>query len=214
MRYLVLIRLNSYFITIRLKMKRKDNNMTTQPTLNTDRLILRQPEPGDDADIQRLAGKKEIAENTYMPHPYEDGMAEEFIKLCRVEWNRRNQAVFAITLKSDGSLIGTIGLKDISREHRRAEMGYWIAIHQWGKGFATEAARAVLEFAFGTLKLNRVYSGHFHTNPASGRVLQKIGMQKEGMQRRHVYSFGKYKDHVLYGILCEEWEEKTRRQVK
>lgn len=179
--------------------------MISQPSLHTERLILRPPERSDADTFQRLAGRKEIAENTFVPHPYEEGMAQEFIQSSRSGWEEGDQAVFAITRKEDRTLVGSIGLKEIDREHKRAEMGFWIAVQHWGNGFASEAGRAVVSFAFGPLELNKVYAGHFDTNPASGRVLQKIGMMKEGVRRQHIIRFGEYRDLILYGILRDEW---------
>jgi len=180
--------------------------MSNQPTLYTERLTLRPLEPGDAPVIRQLAGDRRIAVNTFMPHPYEEGMAESFINSTHEGWEEGNLAVFAITLKSDRSLVGTVGLKEIDRDHRRAEMGYWIAVERWGNGYATESAKALLAFAFDTLELNRIYAGHFDGNPASGRVLQKIGMRREGVQRQHIVRFDTFKDHILYGIIREEWE--------
>jgi [ribosomal protein S5]-alanine N-acetyltransferase len=85
-------------------------------------------------------------------------------------------------------------------------LGYWIGKPYWGRGFCTEAARAVLRYAFTELGLNRVHAYHFHHNPASGRVLQKIGMTHEGLLRQHVKKWGQFIDNELYSILRSEFE--------
>jgi len=92
----------------------------------------------------------------------------------------------------------------IELEHRRAELGYWIGRPWWGNGFATEAARAVVGQAFAGLGLARVFAHHFVSNPASGRVMQKIGMRQEGVLRRHVIKWGRCEDLVVYGILPDD----------
>ena len=186
--------------------------MSSQPTLHTERLVLRPPAMSDAAEIRRLAGRREIAENTFLPHPYEEGMAEAFIQSSRSQWEEGEAAVFAIVLQNGDRQIGNIGLKEINMEHLRAEMGFWIGIDHWGNGYATEAGRAVVDFAFESLELNKVYANHFSTNPASGRVLQKIGMRKEGVRRQHIVRFGETRDLVLYGIVREEWEAMRRER--
>ena len=100
-----------------------------------------------------------------------------------------------------------IGLSDIEQQHSRAEMGYWIAIKFWNRGFATEAARAVLDYSFSDLDLQRIFAHHFKRNPASGKVLEKIGMQKEGVLRSHIKKWGKFEDLVVYGILRSDLPE-------
>jgi|SRR5581483_4969284 RimJ/RimL family protein N-acetyltransferase len=179
------------------------------PKLMTARLILR-PFTLDDAPrVQMLAGARQVAEMTgHMPHPYPDGAAEEWIYSHAAEWKRGEGVTFAIARRDNGELIGAIGLT-IHPAHRRAEMGYWLGVPYWNQGYMTEAARAVLQFAFETLHLNRVYASHFRRNPASGRVMQKIGMTYEGTLRRHFVRWDKVEDLVYYGILAEEWKNQT-----
>ena len=85
-------------------------------------------------------------------------------------------------------------------------MGYWIGTPYWGCGFATEATAAVVRYGFEELQLNRVHAAHFALNPASGRVLEKLGMRREGCRRQHVLKWDRYVDLVLYGLLREEYE--------
>jgi RimJ/RimL family protein N-acetyltransferase len=174
------------------------------PTLRTDRLILRPFEPADAPRLQELAGAREVALGTLrIPHPYPEGAAEEWIE-NQVDAIARGSWVFAI---DDGQFAGTIGL-DVNKDFDRAEIGYWIGVPFWGRGYATEAVGAVLRFGFEELKLNRLYAGHFGRNPASGRVMAKNGMQREGVLRRHVKKWNEYVDIVYYGILRSEWESK------
>lgn len=166
-------------------------------TLTTDRLDLRPLEPADAPFIQRLAGMREVALNTLrIPHPYPDGAAEEFIQHCA----EGSDVHFAITLHEDTGLIGVISLL-MRRENDRAEIGYWIGVPFWGRGYATEAAGAVLGHGFETLKLNRIYAACFARNAASARVLQKIGMRHEGTLRQHIRKWDELVDLKFYGIL-------------
>ena len=96
----------------------------------------------------------------------------------------------------------------------QAELGYWIGKPFWGRGYCTEAAQALLRYAFTELGLVRVHSCHFARNPASGRVMQKIGMVKEGCRRQHVKKWDKLEDLELYGVLKQEWAGPENQAVK
>ena len=168
--------------------------------LATERLLLR-PFTLDDAPaVQRLVAAYEIAENTLLiPHPYPEGAAAEWIsKLGTMPDNH----VFAIVLDAD--VIGAIGM-EVQREHDRGEIGYWIGVPYWGRGYMTEAVRAVLGWAFESLGLNRVFAEHFTRNAASGRVMQKAGMRHEGSLRQHDKKWDAYLDVEVYGILDSDW---------
>ena len=177
-----------------------------RPTLETERLVLRPFELSDAPRVKLLAGDRDIAAMTLnVPHPYEDGMAEKWIGAHQERFDKGEEVVLAVTLRESGELIGAIGLI-LKRDHDKAELGYWIGKPYWGRGFCTEAARAVLRYAFTELGLNRVHAYHFHHNPASGRVLQKIGMTHEGLLRQHVKKWGQFIDNELYSILRSEFE--------
>ena len=182
----------------------------TRPTLETERLVLRPFEPGDASRVQLLAGEREIAATTVrIPHPYEDGMAEDWIATHQDDFEKGVSVNFAITLKDTSELVGAIGLM-LNRDHENAEMGYWIGKPYWNHGYCTEAARAVLHYAFAELRLNRVFAHHFSRNTASGRVMQKLGMRHEGRRRQHVKKWGQFIDSEMYGILRNELESTGR----
>lgn len=184
--------------------------MRQQPTIETERLILRPFELTDAKDIQSLAGDKAIASTTLnIPHPYGDGMAEEWLGKHQELFDTGQAVHFAITTKSDAKLVGGISLMDISERHSHAEMGYWIGNPYWNQGFCTEACRAVLRYGFETLGLNRIFARHFTRNPASGRVMKKLGMKHEGCLRQHVKKWDAFEDMEVYGILKSEWQKKT-----
>lgn len=175
------------------------------PTLKTDRLLLRQFRLSDAKAVQRLAGAKEIAATTFVPHPYEDGMAEAWIEDQKKDFAAGTGINFALVLAEEDVLIGVIGL-EIDRQHRRAQLGYWIGVPYWNQGYCTEAVRVVLGYGFGELGLQRIWAPHFKSNPASGRVLQKAGMKYEGCQREHYVRFDRYEDSELYGLLKREYD--------
>ena len=153
-----------------------------------------------------LIGAREVAATTLrIPHPYTEQDGAQFIASTRAGTEVR----LAITLRADDSLCGGIGLA-VEAEHSRAELGYWIGVPYWRNGFATEASAAMLRYGFEQLQLNRIFATHFKQNPASGRVLRKLGMQREGCMRQHVRKWGQFVDLELYSILREDWT----RQVK
>ena len=178
------------------------------PEITTRRLLLRGLRLDDAARVRELAGDRAIAENTLrIPHPYGDGMAERVIREQRDRYRQGREAAFAIVPRRAKRLVGMISLV-LTQEHRRGELGYWIGKPYWNRGYATEAAQAVLRYGFETLGLHRIWAAHFGSNPASGRVLEKIGMSCEGMRRRHVRKWGRYEDLVGYGLLRAEYEER------
>lgn len=175
-----------------------------QPTLTTPRLILRPFVSTDASEVQRLAGDARVAATTLnVPHPYLDGIAEAWIATHPVARSEGTGVTFAIT-SHENELRGAIALK-ISGEHSRGELGYWIGHPFWGRGLTTEAASAVLEFTFRTLQLNRVQASYLPTNPASGRVLEKLGMQREGLHRERYRKGDQFQDVVEYAILHRDW---------
>ncbi len=182
--------------------------MKERPVLETERLILRAFRESDARDVQRLAGEREIAATTLsIPHPYEDGMAEKWISTHHENFDKGRGLDLAVTSKQDGSLIGTVGLMGIVSGHR-AELGYWTGKPYWNRGYCTEAAAAVLEHGFTELGLHRIHAQCMSGNRASGRVLEKLGMRREGLRRHHAWKWGVFVDLELYGILEEEWRRK------
>ncbi len=187
--------------------------MNTRPTLHTARLTLRPFEPADAPRVKELAGDRAIADTTgRIAHPYEDGMAERWIATQQPEFEAGTSTNFAATLRESGELIGSIGLV-LHSAHRRAELGYWFGKPYWGRGYATEAGQAVVRHGFADLGLARIVAHHFQRNPASGRILQKLGMKTEGVFRRHFLKWDTLEDVVCHGILREEWEEIARNNA-
>jgi [ribosomal protein S5]-alanine N-acetyltransferase len=178
--------------------------MVQCPSIPTARLLLRALDLSDAPRIAELAGDREIASTTLLiPHPYTLADAERWLSAQQAQTASPDHLNWGVCLR-EGPLIGAIGLV-LKREHDRAEMGYWIGKEWWGHGYATEAARAVVGFAFERLRLNRVCAYHYARNPASGRVLEKVGMLPEGVQRGHIKKWGAYEDCVQYGVLKSDW---------
>jgi [ribosomal protein S5]-alanine N-acetyltransferase len=176
--------------------------MSTQPTLETPRLKLRPYTEADIPELLPLIGTREVAATTLrIAHPYTEQDAKAFLELAKDP----DKLWLAITLRSDGRQIGGIGLR-VEKQHQHAELGYWLGVPFWGHGYATEAAADIVRYGFETLALHRIFASHFKHNPASGRILKKVGMKYEGCQREHLLKWDRFVDSELYGLLRREWE--------
>ena len=181
--------------------------MTSQPILETTRLILRPFKLSDAKQVQKLAGDKQIASPTQnIPHPYEDGMADTWINKHPETYNEGKGVAYAITLTETGELVGAISLMGMVKNHQ-AELGYWVGVPYWNNGYCTEAGEALLKFGFNKLGLNRVHACYLSRNPASGRVLEKLGMQYEGTRQQHILKWDVYEDLAMMGVLKHEWNK-------
>ena len=183
--------------------------MRSAPPLLTERLLLRSFTLEDAGDVQRLIGDQDIASTlTNTPHPYKNGMAEEWIRSCYQKFKKDEALNFVITLRTDKNLIGAIELR-LDQKNENAELGYWIGKPYWNHGYCTEAAKAVVAYSFEVLKLNRIHAKYFKRNPASGRVLEKIGMHYEGCFRQHVKKWDNFEDLMGYGMLKADYDSST-----
>lgn len=145
------------------------------PVLETKRLVLRAPRLEDAKAIAALANDRRIAENTAcIPNPYTLSDAEAFVENA----NTGDQdAVFVITLREQ-TIIGACA---VTPQDQAGELGYWLGVPYWGKGYATEALHAVIDHAFTDLGYAALQAGARVTNPASRRVLEKCGFQWTGV---------------------------------
>lgn len=176
--------------------------MTATAILETARLRLRPYREDDIPELLPLIGTREVAATTLrIAHPYTEDDAKAFLALAQ----EPDKIWLAITLRDDGRQIGGIGLR-LSEQHQHAELGYWLGVPYWGRGYATEAAQEMLRYGFEDLGLHRIFASHFKHNPTSGRVLAKVGMRYEGCQREHLRKWDQFVDSELYGLLRQEWK--------
>lgn len=156
--------------------------------LETERLILRVPVENDAVQVARQIGVWDVAKNlAAVPFPYDEQDALGFIQRSAQNRALGQAYVFAIIRREGNVLMGLCGLH---LNHGQFELGYWLGRDYWGNGYATEAAGRVLEFAFDVLSAECVTAGWFHDNPASGRVLKKLGCQPNGAVARDCLARG------------------------
>ncbi len=175
------------------------------PTFETERLILRPFTQADAPAVYEHVREWDVASTTLnIPHPYEPEMAESWIRSHAMLAAAGEGITLALVERETGTLVGSIALR-LSPPHDRGELGYWVGRPWWGRGYITEAATTLVRYGFETLGLNRIQAHHLTRNPASGRVMQKLGMTHEGRIREHVKKWGRYEDIEAYAILRREY---------
>jgi [ribosomal protein S5]-alanine N-acetyltransferase len=175
---------------------------TLAPTqLRTVRLRLRQPTLSDADAYYQMSSNPEFARFGARGPAGREGMARAIERIIAMPWAQRPE--FAI--EWDGQVIGRVTL-DVDRPNLVATLGYGVARERWGQGIASEAAAAVTEYAFSEMGMEKVCARVDPRNVASVRVLEKLGMQLEGVLRAQVVRWGERADRALYGILREEWD--------
>jgi len=162
--------------------------------IKTERLLLRTPVLADAPRIALLAGDFDVASMTgTIPHPYDEAMAARWIGSLHAG---EEGVAFAIDVGSE--LIGCIGYRELESTH--AEMGYWIGKPYWGKGYATEAGKALIRLIFAREDYAYLTAGHFRDNPASERVIAKLGFEPSGEVRRRCAALGRRARCAVYRL--------------
>ncbi|MCJ8013856.1 GNAT family N-acetyltransferase [Paenibacillus sp. KQZ6P-2] len=171
--------------------------------MQTERLMIREYQQDDFASVHRYASNPSVTKYTlWGPNTPEETKEHIDSMLAMQQQEPRVGYEFAVTLKASGEMIGGVGLH-VSGAN--GEIGYCFHPDYWGRGYAYESACAMLELGFGRLDLHRIYATCRPENTASERVMQKLGMQKEGHLREHLISnIGGFVDSYLYSILVQE----------
>lgn len=171
--------------------------------LHTKRLILK-PYTMDLAErVVELAGDESVAATTFVPHPYTLEIAEQWIA-AHQEWIDNNSAFpMAMIIKDTKELVGTMTLR-VDSKHDKGELAYWVGKPYWDQGFASEAAQRIVEFGLEELNLHRIWSAAISTNPASTKVMEKVGLSYEGTLKQDIYHWGEYKDIDVYGLVKQK----------
>jgi len=180
--------------------------------LETERLTLRRPALADVKAIAGLANDRRIAENTRrLPHPYLQDHAVEFVRAMA---NEPRETVFLI--ENNHTPIGMVGVD--WRQPEAPELGYWLGFEHWGQGFGTEAARAVIDFAFEEFEIEHLISGARVANPSSRNILEKCGFQWSGVELHRFEALGSSTPVDCFRLTrgvwssLKSWGNSTRRE--
>ena len=179
--------------------------------LETERLMLRRPTLADVKAIARLANDRRIAENARrLPHPYSPDDAVAFVRAIA---NDKRETVFLI--ENNHAPVGMVGVD--WRAPEAPELGYWLGVEHWGQGFATEAARAVIDFTFEEFEVEQLISGARVANPSSRNILEKCGLQWSGVELHRFEALGSSTPvdcfRLSRGVWAslKNWNNSTRR---
>lgn len=171
------------------------------PHLRTDRLLLRPLQRKDAKDIFSYASDPEVARYVLWEPHQSISDTRSYISYMLSLYRHGYPGSWAVVHQKTGSVIGTIGFMWYSDANRSAEIGYSFSRQYWNQGYATESLRAVIKSSFSSLPLNRLEAQHDLRNPASGRVMKKCGMRKEGILRQRIRNNSVYIDTALYAVL-------------
>lgn len=175
------------------------------PILRTARLDLRWLTLEDAPVMRAICANKNVAATSgSIPHPYPEGEEIRVLERVAEGVEKGTWYLFGMVVRETGELIGDVSLH-INREQFAAELGYLLAESAWGNGYASEAAEAAIGFAFGTLGLRRVEGRCVTTHPASARIMEKIGMTREGHLKESFCKWGVFFDDYIYGITRDQW---------
>lgn len=175
------------------------------PTLEGERTALRELQDADAADVFAFRSDPEV--QRYNAAPMHDlAEASAVINELRTEYAAHRAVHWAVTVPGDSHVLGLMGLVDWEKHHSRAEIGYDLRRDHWGRGLATDAARAILTFGFTRLDLQRVEAQTIADNHASVRLLRRLGFQLEGVRRQYSWEDdGTFHDGAIYGLLRQEF---------
>ncbi|MBR1822481.1 MAG: GNAT family N-acetyltransferase [Clostridia bacterium] len=179
------------------------------PDLDTPRLRLRKLTMHDAADIYRYSRDVEVARHVLWEAHRSIGDSRAYLRYMLRRYRNHEPASWGIEYRETGAIIGTIGYMWIQWDNSAAEIGYSLSRDYWNRGIMTEALRAVIAHGFGSMNLNHIEAQHELTNPASGAVMRKCGMQKEGTLRSRLFNKGRYVDVDLYAILRKDYTAKS-----
>lgn len=181
------------------------------PVIKTQRLTLRRMNRHDAADIFAYSKDVQVARHVLWDAQRSIGEARAYLRYMLRQYRLNQPSSWGIVWRETGRLIGTIGFMSYSEDHNSAEVGYSLSRDYWNRGLMSEALEACLRYAFDEMGLHRVEAQHEVDNPASGRVMEKCGMQREGILRGRLYNKGRYVDVCLYAILEEDWRRRHPR---
>ena len=186
--------------------------LSHMPELATPRLRLRKLTMRDAGDIYRYSRDPEVARHVLWDAHRSIGESRAYLRYMIRRYRAHEPASWGIEYTANRQIIGTIGFMWIQQDNASAEVGYSLAREYWNRGLMTEALQAVIQYGFDGMNLNRIEAQHETTNPASGAVMRKCHMQKEGTLRSRLFNKGRYVDVDLYAILRRDFNRLGLRQ--
>lgn len=173
--------------------------------IESERLIIRTLRMSDLQDCFALTSDAHVMSKTVALTKHTSlNECSDYLKQIIDAYEHNNAAWWAVTEKNTDRVIGFCGYVNYAPHFNRAELGYLIAYEQWNKGYGTEACKAVIKYGFMGMQLHRVEATVDTENSASIRVLEKLGMQREGLLRERVLCNGEYRDRYMYGLLVSD----------
>jgi ribosomal-protein-alanine N-acetyltransferase len=176
------------------------------PTLKTERLILREIIPSDAEALFRIRGDYEVTKYNIGTAYDRLEQAEDLIAAMAQAYREEKEIRWGISFKTENTLIGMVGYNYWIRRDARGSVGYDLARAYWGQGIMTEALAVVVAFGFRRMGLNRIEADADARNPASARVLAKVGFHQEGLQREQFYEDSSFNDLVLFALLRKDFK--------
>ncbi len=176
------------------------------PQLETPRLILRRINMNDAPDLFAYGRDPEVARHVLWDAYRTESDARMYVRFLQRQYRSDQPSSWGIVYKPDNRMIGTIGFMWWNRDHNSAEVGYSLSRAHWNQGLMSEALLELMRFGFEVMALHRIEAQHECDNPASGRVMEKVGMRHEGTLRGRLYNKGRYVDVELYAILREQFQ--------
>lgn len=180
--------------------------------IETDRLLLRQVQPGDLDAVYAYQSLPEVARYCMWEPRTREQVAERMSRWIAMDGQGQDSEgiTYAITLKSDNSMIGDAGLMFRDREARQAELGYVLHPDYFGQGYTSEAVAAVMQIGFEKLNMHRLFARCDARNIGSWKVMEKLGMKREAHFKEHAIFKGGWDDEFYYGILEDDWRARRR----
>lgn len=181
------------------------------PVIETERLVLRKVEMRDAADMFEYSKDPLVAKHVLWDAHTSISDTKGYLRYMIRKYRCGDPSSWGIEEKASGKIIGTIGYMWYQAENSSCEVGYSLARAHWNKGYMTEALSAVLDYTFYELRFNRVEAQHETDNGASGAVMRKCGMVKEGTLRQRLYNKGRYVDVDLYAVLRKDYRGSKKK---
>jgi ribosomal-protein-alanine N-acetyltransferase len=184
------------------------------PTIETERLRLRKFHKDDAAAIYDYASNEQVTKYVLWETHQSIKDSEAFLAFALNKYDERDVSPWAIELKRNERMIGTVDFVWWKPKDKTAELGYVLSEPYWGQGIMTEAVNALVEFGFNNMELERIQAKCIAENLSSARVMEKAGLIYEGTHRRAIYVKGAHRDFKVYAIIREDYEQKHQPLVR